>query len=211
MKSNKRLALVVVAGLVASMNLAAETAAPGHPVVRGGPTLTKIGAAKTAAVMDREVTIDLYLENLGTEALSVVSLQDDLDAVFGAGNYTVTSAPTLIVDPGTVTLNGGFNGSSDIDILNSAGSSLAIGALARIRFVVEVTNITDQGMGVGNYANQATAAATGDPSGTAASDLSNDGTDPDPNGNQLPDDAGEDDPTPILSVVPVTLQSFEID
>ncbi|NIQ18621.1 MAG: hypothetical protein GTN95_00115, partial [Gammaproteobacteria bacterium] len=35
------------------------------------------------------------------------------------------------------------------------------------------------------------------PGGTPTSDVSDDGTDPDPNGNGDPTEAGENDPTPI--------------
>ena len=44
--------------------------------------------------------------------------------MFGAGNYAVTSPPALIVDPGSLVLNGAFDGSGDTAIL-AAGSGLA--------------------------------------------------------------------------------------
>lgn len=62
-----------------------------------------IGVAKDASVDNREITLDFYLENLGDEELNTLSLPDNLDNVFGAGNYTIVSAPTLIDDPGTLT------------------------------------------------------------------------------------------------------------
>ena len=155
-----------------------------------------IGAAKTASVVGRVVTLNFYLESFSNVPLSNVSLTEDLDGLFGAGNYTITMAPNFIVDPGTLTLNGGYDGSSQTDILDSS-STLALGATAQIEMEVEVTNVTDQGSGLGIFDNQVTASATS-PNATMASDLSENGTDSDPNGNGDPTEAGENDPTPIV-------------
>lgn len=152
-----------------------------------------LGVAKTASVSGSQVTFDVYLENLGASQLNSFSLTEDLDAVFGAGNYTLSSPPSFIVDPGTLNLNPGFDGSSQIEILG-AGSSLSSLATAQVRFVVDVTNVVDRGAGFGHYANQVIGSAQA-PLGTFTMDLSDDGTNPDPNGNGLPNDAGEDDPT----------------
>ncbi len=151
------------------------------------------GVAKTASVSGTQVTFDYYLENLGGNALNSLFLPEDLDAVFGAGNWTLTAGPTLIDDPGTLNLNGSFDGSGDTAIL-SAGSTLAAGGTAQIRVIVDVTNVVDRGAGFGNYSNQVVLSAT-TPLGALAMDLSDDGTDPDPTGNGFANDAGEDDPT----------------
>ncbi|MEZ5593876.1 MAG: SdrD B-like domain-containing protein [Gammaproteobacteria bacterium] len=156
-----------------------------------------IGVATTAAVANRTVTLDFYLENFGNVTLNNLSLIEDLDAVFGAGNYSISSAPTLIVDPGTVTLNGAYDGSANSDILVPGSSTLALGTTVQIRMTVEITTVTDQGLGLGQYENQVTASATS-PDNTPSTDLSDDGTDPDPNGNNDPADADENDPTLIV-------------
>ncbi|MCB9297737.1 MAG: hypothetical protein H6559_32105 [Lewinellaceae bacterium] len=158
---------------------------------------TVIGVAKNATLNGTEATFDFYLENFGTESLGGLSLPEDLDAVFGAGNYTFVSPPALVNDPGTITLNGGFDGSSDKEIFAS-GSSLPVGGTAQIRMVVNVTAVTDVGFGCGVYSNQVTASAEG---GTV-SDLSDSGTDPDPNGNGDPTESGENDPTVFTVVRP---------
>ena len=157
-----------------------------------------LGVAKQAMVADHTVTIDLYLENLGSASLSSVSLIDDLDATFGAGNYAITTPPSFIVDPGTLTLSGTYDGGSDTQIL-SAGGTLGAGATAQIQMVVDVLNESDQGNGYGVYSNQAMAAGT-QPNGLVVQDDSDDGVDPDPNGNGDPGEAGENDPTPIVIV-----------
>ena len=154
---------------------------------------TIVGVAKNATQAGRQVTLDFYLENLGDEDLSDIELTDDLDAVFGAGNYSVIAGPTLIDDPGTITVNPGFNGSSDIFLLNLP-STLAFMETAQIQILVELSAFVDMGMGVGIYTNQVTANAI-DSGENFTTDLSDFGTDPDPNGNGDPTDAGEDDPT----------------
>jgi hypothetical protein len=163
-----------------------------------------LGVAKSAAVAGSAITLDLYLENLGNTELSSLSLTEDLDATFGAGNYTITAAPSWIDDPGTLTLEAGYTGSGANTELLAAGGTLAVGDTAQIQLEVTVTNVVDLGAGVGVYSNQATGSGTG-PGGTPTSDPSDDGTDPDPDGDGDPDesiaagdDSDENDPTPIV-------------
>jgi len=157
-----------------------------------------IGVAKTAVVDGAQVTLDFYLENFGNVVLSNLALPDDLDAVFGAGNYLVTGSPAFIVDPGTITLNGGFDGSGDTALITTG--TLSVGSFAQIRIVVDVTALTDQGAGLGVYSNQVTASGEG-PGPTPTSDLSTSGTDPDPNGNGDPNEDGENVPTEFTSLL----------
>lgn len=162
-----------------------------------------IGSAKNAIVSGTSVTFDLIVENPGASELSDVSLSDDLDTVFGAGNYQITTAPYFIDDPGTLTLDSNFTGSgSNTAILDvNAANTLAVGASARIRLEVTVTEASDMGNGPGVYSNQVSAA--GDSSlGTRVSDLSDDGTTPDSDGDGDPTedigsggDSDENDPS----------------
>ena len=153
-----------------------------------------VGVAKEVSVVSRSVTVDLFLESFGNVPATALVVGDDLDSVFGAGTFTLTSPPVLVVDPGTLNLNPAFGPGNDDLLL--AGSSLAQGAVAQIRFEVEVTTPTDQGFGFGVYQNQVRAAATG-PFGAVVQDLSDAGTDPDPDGDGNPGGVGEADPTPI--------------
>lgn len=154
-----------------------------------------IGVAKSASVSGMDVTLDFYIENYGDVALSSLSLPDDLDRVFGFGNYAVSSAPVLLDDPGTITLNGFFDGSLESDLISSG--SLGLGETARIQMVVTVTTVTDVGMGEGVYQNRVSVSGTS-PGGAVATDESDNGVNPDPNGNGIPNEDGENDPTPII-------------
>ncbi|WP_304238695.1 SprB repeat-containing protein [Jiulongibacter sediminis] len=153
-----------------------------------------IGLALDASATGTQLTLDYYLENFGSSTLSNLSLENDLDAVFGAGNYSINTAPVFIDDPGTITLNSGFNGSGDKSLISSGSSTLAGVDTGQIRVVIDVNNVTDRGKGKGYYTNQAFASANA-PLGSQTSDYSDFGTDPDPNGNGIPFDSNESDST----------------
>ncbi|MCR9063654.1 MAG: SprB repeat-containing protein, partial [Cytophagales bacterium] len=155
-----------------------------------------LGIAQKAAISGKQVTLDLYFENLSLSTLSNLSIADNLDETFGKGNYTITTNPTLIIDPGTITLNGSFDGSTNTDILSSS-STLSSGAVGQIQLVVNVDSESDQGSGYGVYNSQVVISGS-NPSGLIYSDNSDDGLDPDPNGNDDPSEAGEDDPTAVI-------------
>jgi uncharacterized repeat protein (TIGR01451 family) len=150
---------------------------------------TSLGVSKQVSVSDTDVTFEITVRNYGNTAVDNLALSDDLDTVFGAGNYVVTNAPILIADPGTVTLSSGFTGSGAGAVLFDAatGSTLAIGAAVTVRFTVAITSITDVGFGIGSYANQVEAQGE-DPSGGGVADLSMAGVDADPDDNGLPDE-----------------------
>lgn len=152
------------------------------------------GVAQRAEVEGREITFDIFVENLGDEELTGVSLTNDLDAVFGAGTYSFSSAPAFVGGSGTLTLNAGYDGSVNTEMISSGG--VALGTTVQIRFTVALSSFTDQGMGLGIYAAQAAVSANGG----VTSDLSDSGTDPDFSGDGDPRGAGEDDAT-IFSLV----------
>lgn len=191
------------AGVVTDANGNGNAGDPGE----GDPTISIIGeesilgAALQASLLGNVVTYDVSLENLGNVTLSSVSVLDNLDAVYGIGNYTLSSPPAFVVDPGTLILNGGFDGASDRELF-AGGGSLNMGAFAQVQFAVTITNPADVGLGFGVYSSQVVATGLG-PSGTVAADFSDNGADPDPNGNGNPADIGESDPTVINYTVPV--------
>ena len=151
-------------------------------------TVTAFGNAdpNLGALGPFTVQIDFTLRNYGNVALANVTLTDDLDAAFGAGNYTVTSAPAVqSVSAGSVVnVNAGYDGGADTAIVaTGSGSSLAIGGEAVVRIVVVIDT-------AGTYNNQATATGTG-PGGVTNTDLSTSGVDPDPDGDGNPNNNQE--------------------
>ena len=148
---------------------------------------TQVGVAKNATVLGALVTFDYYLENLGTTAFASVSLPDDLDTVFGAGNYEITEGPIIVSEPRDLVVNSNFDGSSDTQLIQSGG--LGVGGVEQVQLKVKVLNLTDVGSGMGVYSNQVTLTAD------TTVDISDSGTDPDPDGSGTANDAGEDEPT----------------
>jgi uncharacterized repeat protein (TIGR01451 family) len=156
----------------------------------------RIGVAKDGSVIDFgntdpnlgalgpfTIRIDFLLRNYGNVALTNVTLTDDLDAAFGAGNYAVTAGPSVqSVSVGSVVnVNAGYDGGTDVELVaDGSGSSLAIGGQAVVRIEVVV-------YAAGTYVNQGTGTGRG-PGGTTTSDDSTSGVDPDPDGNGDPSD-----------------------
>ncbi|MEM9557569.1 MAG: IPTL-CTERM sorting domain-containing protein [Acidobacteriota bacterium] len=132
---------------------------------------------------------EFVVENLGSLFLSDLGVTDDLVATFPApATFTVTAGPTAT---GTLTANAGYDGAADTQLLDTAASSLTPGNLATITLQVELEpNVVSE-----TYFNQAFGSASS--CLTAASDPSDDGSDPDPNGDGNADQTGENDPTPI--------------
>ncbi|WP_333815249.1 DUF7507 domain-containing protein [Tabrizicola sp.] len=208
--------------VIGAITLPGNTAATGYlyPLV----PQASVGIAKRAGAVTLNadgsfnVPFTLVVENLSLEALDAVTVADDLDGaapLFGtqvslaspatdplaAGSYTLLSAPS-----GTCGgLNAGFNGAGAPTV--ASGFSLAIGASCQIDFALRVQPtaplppVLPSG---GRYENQATVDAVGALSGQTSAtnpqlrDLSDDGADPDPNGNRAANEAGENDPTPVI-------------
>jgi uncharacterized repeat protein (TIGR01451 family) len=170
----------------------------------------RIGIAKsvtaepvTAADGSFTVTFGFKVENFSLEELNSIQVTDDLSSEFGAyvslatpatdpmsaGEYTVLS-----VSGGTCGgANSGFNGDTDQVLANgvtlAAGDSCDLSVELRVR--PTESELT--------FNNQALVTGTGTLTGQTPSDFSDNGIDPDPNGNGTADDAGEDDPTPVTA------------
>jgi hypothetical protein len=119
------------------------------------------------------ITFDLRLENLGNVPLSEVGSMVDLVVAFdGAAGFEVDSASSA-----EFILNPAFDGDLDSELL-APGNSLAVGGAGNILLLVRL----DSGFNPGPY--ECTSEAAGlSPAGMTVTDLSQNGTDPDPDGN----------------------------
>ncbi len=168
-----------------------NSGSPGDTGTTDDPTPVLLPNATLGVAKDSQwddtldtATFTFQLEHFGTSPALNLSLSEDLNAIFGVGNYTV-GTPTLLSGPGTISVNSGFDGAGDQTLIGT-GSSLAPGETAALQFVVTVTNIVDQqANGLGHYENQVTVTAE-DGDGNVYSDVSVDGTDPDPDMNGDP-------------------------
>ncbi|MCG8457774.1 MAG: hypothetical protein MI919_15980, partial [Holophagales bacterium] len=139
------------------------------------------------------VALSFVLENLGNVPIGNVQVLDDLAAALPGLDFSVAtlSSPTLSIDPA-------FDGDGATALLDGT-DVLGVGETASIRFELTFDPAADPGP----FLNQATATAIG-PAADPVSDLSDDGIDPDANGNGDPTEPGENDPTPIAySELPV--------
>ncbi len=163
----------------------------------------------------------LVVENFSLEALENVVVEDPLDGPaprFGAlaapaapatdplapGSYAIVAAPS-----GTCGgLNAGFDGAGSETA--ASGFTLAAGATCTIEFALRVqptAPLPPVLASGGRYENQATVTGEGALSGQTSatnpqlSDLSQNGADPDPNGNGQGNEAGENTPTPVAPAV----------
>ncbi|MEE4247334.1 MAG: SdrD B-like domain-containing protein, partial [Kangiellaceae bacterium] len=171
-----------------------------------------VGLGLTTSVLGGTVSFDYYLEAFGNTDLATLDVTQDLDALFGAGNYFIAVAPTLLDNPGTITLNSAFDGSTQQSLITSG--SLAQFDTAQIHVEVTLTQLIDGGSGLGNYSVSGSASAASI-DGTPTTDTSDEGTDPDPNGNGDPTQAGENDPSTFTvaqdPVIGVALSSAVLD
>ncbi len=96
--------------------------------VEAGPTLQPD--------LSSEVTYRLNVEASGNEQVANVQLLDNLDAVFGAGNYTIINT-VLDNGPAGFAVDPFFNGSSNTALL-TAGNSLQPGETASVLLTINV-------------------------------------------------------------------------
>jgi gliding motility-associated-like protein/uncharacterized repeat protein (TIGR01451 family) len=155
-----------------------------------------IGIAKAAGIPVRQadgsyrVTYSFVVRNYGNTTLANVQVTDNLASTFAApATFTIAAAPAAT---GTLVANAAFNGASNVNLLNSAQSTLAVGEAATITVTVD---FKPHGA-TGPFLNTAIATATS-PDNTPTQDTSTVGTNPDPNDNGTPSDPNENVPTPV--------------
>ncbi len=151
-----------------------------------------VGAAKASEVLARrppdtfEVAFAFTLHNLGPRPAPDVQLTDDLAAAFPGAELTLLDGPVVTGDLNAA--NPDYDGVGDTRLLSGA-QTLPAGGRAEIALVVRIGGVS------GPFTNQAEATWVLRPDGSRGLDLSDEGTDPDPNANGRPDDADEHDPT----------------
>jgi uncharacterized repeat protein (TIGR01451 family) len=151
-----------------------------------------IGVAKSVGSIEPldqdtfRVTYNIGVENLGNVSLSNVELNENLNATFGVGNFTVNSISSPTLDTNT-----DYNGSTDRNLL-APGNTLTVGQTADLTLVVDVTppDLNE------DYTNQVQATGTS-PNGAPVEDFSDNGFPSDPDGDGNANEPGENDPTPV--------------
>ncbi|MBX2839281.1 MAG: DUF11 domain-containing protein [Gammaproteobacteria bacterium] len=129
---------------------------------------------KAATVVDREVNIMIVARNSGDVDLDNVQITDDLDATFGAGNYTVQGFPQLLSSPAGYTADVSFTGSGSNTTLVSGNGVVPPDGIVSVMFTVLVDSNNTATPEL--YNNQAIGSALS-PQNNAVTDASGPGLD----------------------------------
>jgi uncharacterized repeat protein (TIGR01451 family) len=166
--------------------LAAE---PRIGVAMGIISSTQVGAA--CGIFD--VTFDVELENLGNVTLTNVQAVTPLASVFvPPASYSVTS-----ITSAQLAVNPAYNGDSDQNLL-LAGATLTPGQTAVIRVVLRLNSTC-----VDVTYQLSTTGSGNAPDGTPVTDVSQNGTDADPDNDGESADDNQPTPLVILALVPI--------
>ncbi|MDF2447703.1 MAG: hypothetical protein K0R26_207 [Bacteroidota bacterium] len=171
----------------------------GDPTNNDVPTVvylapnTNIAVAKTGTasgvMLDKtlDVTYTILVKNTGNDTIKFVQVLDTIN-IPSPANFNIKSGP---VTTGILIANSNYNGSSDVGLLIASTSELAPGESETITFVINITP-----NGISSVTNIAIAAGFGADGGIVR-DSSNNGTNPDPNGNGIGTEVGENIPTVV--------------
>lgn len=171
------------------------------PVARLG--LGKVaGAPVILADGSYTITYSLTVKNFSLEPMTGISVTDILNgaaqnfgtnsggAVPAEGQYRVNS-----VSGNFGSINSGFNGATNTSLMT--GGTLAAGATGTAGFTVQVNPAIPRVVPALVHTNQAQVAGTGQHSGQSATDQSHNNSNPDPDGNGIPNESGNNTPTTV--------------
>ncbi|MCH7409471.1 Ig-like domain-containing protein, partial [Belliella sp. DSM 111904] len=171
------------------------TACPSPPfylvvtVENGEP---KIGVAKELISVVRNpspastfrATYNVRVRNFGNTPLEKIQVIFDMENVFGAGNFS-----NINLSSSDLILNSSYNGSTDVRLLSNPVNELQVGEEKSMTVQVDIEPSTS-----GRY--QSNVQASGEFNEQEVSDISQNGFDPDPNGNGPQSNT---DPTPVCT------------
>jgi uncharacterized repeat protein (TIGR01451 family) len=152
-----------------------------------------IGAAKrlvNVQVMPNnsfDITFEFNIENFGNVDLCDLTLTDDLTAAFPS-----SCVPTVVsLSSSDFLVDAAYAGTDDVMSMLLAGQCLAPGETGEVLLTV---NVADCGADQTTFFNVGVASGTPPGTNDPLTDTTTNGSDPDPNGDGVPD---EDDVTPI--------------
>ncbi len=174
---------------------------PTPVVLNNAATNSYIGVAMSVRDTVRQadgtfnVTYQVVVRNFGPSVLTNVTVSDTLSKVFNAttgATYKVIRTPYTTSTGSALKLNDKFDGGSEpLLVIGDSTSRLAVGKVDTLLFVV---NVATNGSTT-TFLNTAYAQARNN-TGTV-SDVSTNGLNPDPNGNNNPTDNNEREATPL--------------
>ncbi|MEP7254915.1 MAG: hypothetical protein ABI666_04015, partial [Ferruginibacter sp.] len=161
-----------------------------------------ISATATGTPGQYDIVYDVYTRNYGNVALTNVQVKDSLNLINGIANLSNVSA-ILTSNPAGVTLNGAFNGNTNVNLL-AAAQTLPCYPVANNNFTIRISCRLSNLLNGVVYNNSAIGTGTGFKN-VSLRDSSTNGSNPDLNQNDKTDDAGEGQPTPfVILLTPIT-------
>lgn len=168
-------------------------------VVSGvGAAKKLISAIPTGTPNQYDVVYDVYVQNYGNTDITNVQVTDNLGLINGIGNVSNITT-SFVSNPAGLVLNPSYNGTTNLNLLNGTGT-LPNFPIANNNCTIRISCRLSGILNGVVYNNSATATATGY-NGQALLDVSTNGPTPDLNTNDKPDDAGENQPTPLLIAI----------
>jgi len=168
--------------------------------------ISGIGAAKklvsvtpTGTAGQYDVIYDIFVKNYGNTDVTNMQITDDLTLINGAANVSNVTTSFVGAVPSGITRNTAFNGNSNKNLLNAGGTlpNYPVSSSSfTIRISCRLSNIETGKI----YNNSAVATGIGF-NNQNLMDVSTNGSHPDLNSNDKPDDEGENQPTPLLIAV----------
>lgn len=163
-----------------------------------------VGAAKKLVSVTNtganqyDVVYDVYIKNYGNVPITNLQVTDNLGLINGNSNVSnVTTTMMTIPPPPGITLNSSFNGVSNQNLLIATGQVLPNYPVDSSSFVIRIScRLSAIQTGI-VYNNQVIVRGNGF-NNVALRDSSTNGSVPDLNTNDKPDDLGESQPTPFI-------------
>ncbi|MBK7432715.1 MAG: T9SS type A sorting domain-containing protein [Chitinophagaceae bacterium] len=168
-----------------------------------------IGAAKrlisvtpTGTPNQYDVVYDVFVQNMGNRPVLNIQVKDSLGRINTNANVSNVTA-VFTNNPAGLTLNAGYNGTTNVTLLNPATQTLPNYPASNNNFTIRISCRLSNILSGVVYNNSAVATGTAWNS-VALRDSSTNGSTPDLNQNGKPDDVGESQPTPFVIVLTPT-------
>lgn len=163
-----------------------------------GASKQLVSAIPTGTPNQYDITYDILVKNYGNTDVTNVQVTDDLKLITNLLPVNVNNVAASIVGaaPAGIAINPSYDGKTNINLLNGTGT-LPNFPVASSSFTIRITcQFSSIQTGV-VYNNSAIATGVGF-NAQNLRDSSTNGTNPDLNTNDKPDDVGEGQPTPLL-------------
>ncbi len=168
-----------------------------------GASKRLVSITATGSPNQYDVVYDVYVKNYGGIPITSIQVRDSLSAINGVGNVSNVTA-VFTNNPAGLTLNTGFNGTGANTALLNAGQTLPNYPTTMNNFTIRIS-CRMSGINPGIIYNNS-AIVTGNGFNLAPlRDTSTNGSNPDLNTNDKPDDFGESQPTPFIVVLTPTV------